>query len=86
MASEKGRENEREGRERRKMKETEKEAGELKASPKKKFYKKMKDRLYSAWPGAFYSQPLIQIGLVTSQATRARLGLGSEKARLGLSS
>ena len=33
-----------------------------------------------------YVNPHEAVGLVTSQATRARLGLGSKKARLGLSS
>ena len=41
------------------MKETEKEAGEPKASLKF-FFLLMKEMPYSNWPGGFYNQPLIQ--------------------------
>ena len=40
-----------------------------------------KDKIVNSCP-----LPLSKVGLVTSQATRARLELGSKKARLGLSS
>ena len=46
----------------------EKEAGELKAFPQKKILL-INERLYSAWPRGFYSQPLIQNTKTTKENT-----------------